>query len=221
MAKSILTREQREFLLYFAKSKHAAGMFYLSGGTCLSEYYLHHRLSEDLDFFCESEFEPTDVTTWIAGSKSRLGFESFEFQQSFNRNLYFLAYTDGYTLKIEFTYYPFEQIEKPKKREGILIDSMSDIAANKLFTIYQKPRGRDYFDLFMILNEQPHTILDLRIMSQTKFDSSIDLLQLATRLSEVTQHLDDPILINGTYDREKVQQFFMAESTKLKKSILR
>jgi predicted nucleotidyltransferase component of viral defense system len=195
-------------------------MFYLSGGTCLSEYYLQHRLSEDLDFFCESEFESTDVTTWIAGSKLHLGFNSFEYQQSFNRNLYFLSYIDGYTLKVEFTYYPFRQIEKPKKREGILIDSMVDIAANKLFTMYQKPRGRDYFDLFMILNMQPRAILDLRILSQTKFDSSIDLLQLATRMSEVSNHLDDPILANGDHDRKRVMQFFMKESTKLKKSIL-
>ncbi|MDR1696214.1 MAG: nucleotidyl transferase AbiEii/AbiGii toxin family protein [Endomicrobium sp.] len=27
------------------------GSFYFSGGTALSEYYLRHRYSEDLDFF--------------------------------------------------------------------------------------------------------------------------------------------------------------------------
>jgi len=27
----------------------------LSGGTALSEFYLHHRFSEDLDFFSEKE----------------------------------------------------------------------------------------------------------------------------------------------------------------------
>ncbi|MEW5692252.1 MAG: nucleotidyl transferase AbiEii/AbiGii toxin family protein [Candidatus Hydrogenedentota bacterium] len=29
--------------------------FYLTGGTALSEFYLKHRISEDLDFFCENE----------------------------------------------------------------------------------------------------------------------------------------------------------------------
>jgi predicted nucleotidyltransferase component of viral defense system len=31
--------------------------FYLTGGTALAAYYLRHRLSEDLDFFAEKEFE--------------------------------------------------------------------------------------------------------------------------------------------------------------------
>jgi len=220
MAKTILTKQQSNFLKYFAKYETIANKFYLSGGTCLSEYYLHHRLSEDLDFFCEQEFELTDVTAWVASSKTSLGFKSFEYQQSFNRNLFFLAYVGGYVLKVEFTYYPFRQIDTQTKIKGIQVDSMLDIAANKLFTIYQKPRGRDYFDLYMILKHLPQSILKLRIMSQTKFDSSIDLLQLATRLSEVNRHVDDPILVKGTYDQAEVSQFFTMESMKLKQSIL-
>jgi len=35
--------------------------FYLTGGTALSRYYLNHRYSEDLDFFCRDKevFEPS------------------------------------------------------------------------------------------------------------------------------------------------------------------
>lgn len=221
MATSILTEPQSNFLRLFATRKDIVSRFYFTGGTCLSEYYLHHRLSEDLDFFSSDEFDSIDITNWIGSIRTKLGFASFEYQQSFNRNLYFLSYTSQDVLKVEFTYYPFSQILKPKKKEGIYIDSILDIAVNKFFTVYQRPRGRDYFDLYMILLKYPHTTLDMRVFAQTKFDSTIDLLQLATRFHEVSEHLDDPILLNGSYDRQNVAEFFVRESLALKKSILK
>lgn len=221
MAKSILTEPQKSFLRIFAARKDIVNRFYLTGGTCLSEYYLRHRLSEDLDFFSTSEFEATDISNWIGSMRSKLGIASYEYQQSFNRNLFFLSFNSKDVLKVEFTYYPFLQINKPTKKGGICIDSILDIAINKFFTIYQKPRGRDYYDLYLILKKHPHTTLGMRILAQTKFDSTIDLLQLATRFHEVTVHLDDPILLDGGYDKRQVSEFFLQESLNLKKSILK
>ena len=34
--------------------------FYLSGGTCLSRFYYHHRYSEDLDFFFDGFLYPKE-----------------------------------------------------------------------------------------------------------------------------------------------------------------
>ena len=59
------TPEEIEFyekVLYPAQDKilNAIGevfgdAFYLTGGTALSRFYFHHRLSEDLDLFTETE----------------------------------------------------------------------------------------------------------------------------------------------------------------------
>ena len=49
---------------------------------------------------------------------------------------------------MEFTYFPFERIEKKEKIGNLYIDSLLDIAVNKVFTIYQKPRARDFIDLY-------------------------------------------------------------------------
>lgn len=46
----ILTPLQKRFLEIFATLPDQ-GQFYLAGGTALSEYYLGHRLSYDLDIF--------------------------------------------------------------------------------------------------------------------------------------------------------------------------
>ena len=35
--------------------------FFLKGGTALSVFYLHHRVSEDLDLFTTNDIELTDI----------------------------------------------------------------------------------------------------------------------------------------------------------------
>ena len=49
---SILSEQQKRLLELLGGEKIVANSFYFTGGTVLAEYYLHHRLSEDLDFFC-------------------------------------------------------------------------------------------------------------------------------------------------------------------------
>ena len=51
MGKSILTPKQFDFWELAKKDLWLTKNFFLGGGTALSEFYLHHRLSEDLDFF--------------------------------------------------------------------------------------------------------------------------------------------------------------------------
>jgi predicted nucleotidyltransferase component of viral defense system len=53
----LLTRDQKDLLLRFRDSP-LCRRFYLTGGTALAAFYLHHRLSEDLDFFSENVFSP-------------------------------------------------------------------------------------------------------------------------------------------------------------------
>lgn len=51
MRNKILTENQIAFLEQIKKSEFLAKNFYLTGGTALAAFYLHHRYSEDLDFF--------------------------------------------------------------------------------------------------------------------------------------------------------------------------
>ncbi len=215
---SILT-EQQQLALKLIADTNLANHFYFGGGTVLSQYYLQHRYSEDLDFFSQEEFDPQDITISVKSLQKKLGFESFDFQNSFNRNLYFLRFKDDHVLKLEFTYYPFEQVEQPKRIDGLMIDSVIDIATNKLFTIAQKPRGRDYFDLYTIIQKYGFKIEDLRMKAKLKFDWHVDPLQLASRLFEVDAHLDDPIII-GKFNKRGVIDFFHKEAEKLKGEIL-
>lgn len=215
----ILTPRQ-ELALSLISKTNLAKNFYFSGGTALSHYYLQHRFSEDLDFFSEQEFDPISVTTIIKSLKEKLGFIEFDYQNSFNRNLYFLHFDDGYILKVEFTYYPFKQVEKSKIIDNLFVDSSLDIAVNKLFTIVQKARGRDYYDLYFLIKKYGYEIAELRMMAKQKFDWHIDALHLATKLFETKKYLDDPIL-NTDIQILDIDNFFEKESLKLKDQILK
>ncbi|PIV01712.1 hypothetical protein COS55_01130, partial [Candidatus Shapirobacteria bacterium CG03_land_8_20_14_0_80_40_19] len=54
MEQTILNPFQKKTLDFFKKTS-LSKKFYLSGGTALAEVYLHHRYSEDLDFFTAEE----------------------------------------------------------------------------------------------------------------------------------------------------------------------
>lgn len=214
----ILTPQQ-ELALEAISQSNLAKQFYFSGGTALSHFYLQHRLSEDLDFFRLEEFSSQSVYVEIKALKKKLGYLAIDFQKSFNRNLFFLEFSGNYTLKLEFTYFPFTQIEKPQVRDGLQVDSPVDIAANKLFTIAQKARGRDYYDLYFLVKKYQYSIEKLRMLAKQKFDWHIDPLLLASKLFEVDKYLDDPILL-AEFDRQKLSDFFQQEAQSMRTKIL-
>lgn len=133
--------------------------------------------------------------------------------------MYFLQFNAQKILKLEFTYYPFVQIESPIKRNGLLVDSVIDIATNKLFTIVQNPRGRDYYDLYSIIQTYHYPMEKLRKLAKLKFDWDVDVLQLGTQFNTVAQYVDDPILTNND-NRSRMIDFFKKEAIQLKSRIL-
>jgi len=218
MAATLLTDHQLSLLRQVGAAKSLSDRFYLTGGTALAGFYLHHRYSEDLDFFSEEAFELLPLNTFFKDAKQDLGIIKIDFQQSFNRNLFFLHLGDG-VLKTEFTYFPFPRIEQGITRNGVKVDSLTDIAVNKLFTIYQQARARDYIDLFFICQNKAYAIKDLIVLAKEKFDYHIDHIQLGSQFIKATEVKDYPHLITKV-EPATWQNFFLAEAKKLKSDIL-
>lgn len=212
---SILSDNQKKLLGLLSEEKSICEHFYLTGGTALAEFYLHHRLSEDLDFFSEQEFDPQSISVILKKIQAVAGIKKIEYQQSFNRNLFFL-YTDTEIIKTEFTYFPFTRIEQKKIFGRLFIDSLVDIATNKIFTIYQKPRSRDFIDLYLILKNNPVLTLDSLIAkAQIKFDNYIDPVQLGAQYMKVKELKDYPIMLEKI-DEKLWQDFFINEARELR-----
>ena len=217
---SILSKNQRNILTIISGDKLICDNFYLTGGIALAEFYLYHRLSEDLDFFSEYEFELQSVSVFFEKIKIEGKIKKVEFQQSFNRNLFFLDLTDGDKIKTEFTFFPFVRIEKKEKMGNLYIDSILDIAVNKVFTVYQKPRSRDFIDLYFILQHSKKLSLDdLVKKAQAKFDNYFDPIQLGAQYMKVKDLRDFPKMLSNIKN-EVWQDFFINEAKKLSGKII-
>ena len=132
--------------------------------------------------------------------------------------MFFLHLPSG-VLKTEFTYFPFLRIEKGRPQYGVEVDSPLDIAVNKLFTIYQRTKARDYIDLYYLCQKQGFSVADLVGKARIKFDTTIDPLQLGTQFVKVGEALDLPrMLIDLAPDLW--QKFFIEEAKKLKPIII-
>ncbi len=214
---TILTDIQLLFLKLFSQQDFSQ-RFYLSGGTALAAFYIPYRFSEDLDFFSEEEVQTEGIIAFLHSIKDKIKFTIFDFNTSFNRNLFFLKFPKD-QLKLEFTYYPFKQINTPKTEYGIKIDSIEDIAVNKLFTFYQNPRSRDFMDLYMIIKKYSFTVENLIKKAKIKFDWHVDPLKLGTQFLLVKELKDYPRLIEAL-DKKKWQDFFKEEAKKLEKEII-
>jgi predicted nucleotidyltransferase component of viral defense system len=218
MAKTILTENQTNLLFAISGDKEICRCFYLTGGTALAEFYLHHRLSEDLDFFSEDEFDVQAINVFFKKNKIKLGFKKIDYQQSFNRNLFFIHF-DADIVKTEFTYFPFVEIQQKTEIGNLRIDGALDIAVNKIFTIYQNPRARDFIDLYCLHNEFGFQITDLAKKARIKFDVPIDYLQLGSNFLLAAEVKDYPVM-KIKINRKDWQNYFINEAKKLKTDII-
>lgn len=216
--KTILSKNQIKILQAISSDKLFCENFYLTGGTALAEFYLQHRLSEDLDFFSEKEFDMQAVLVFFKKNQKSLEIKKIDYQQSFNRNLFFL-YSDNEIIKTEFTYFPFPRIETTIKKNGMAIDSVLDIAVNKVFTIYQKVRARDFIDLYFIIKKYKFNLEDLIKKAKVKFDWHIDFLQLGSQFFKAQEVKDFPKM-KIKENRKDWQKFFINEAKALKGKIL-
>ena len=216
--KEILSKNQTAILNKIRANDFLTGNFYLTGGTALAAFYLGHRYSEDLDFFSEKEFDILNLDIFFKQIKKELEIKKVDFQQSYNRNLFFLHF-DSEVVKTEFTFFPFSPLEKPLKEMGLNIDSILDIATNKLFAIYQRTKARDYIDLYLICREKNYTLDDLKKKARLKFDWHIDPIQLGSQFGKVEEAEDYPNMITPIENSEW-QNFFVEEVKKLKSEIL-
>lgn len=217
MGKTILTKIQRRVLDILG---HAKGFerFYFTGGTALAEYYLRHRLSEDLDFFSEEEIDGVWLAMIAKKIKKAVGTKEVDIQQSFNRNLVYFRFGRE-VLKTEFTYFPFTQIKKPKTIKGIRLDSLLDIAVNKFFATYQKPSARHFIDLYLILRGGRVRWEELPKLARIKFDTAIDPLQLGSQLMMAADIADLPRMIQKLQEDEW-RKYFLVQAKKLKAKVL-
>lgn len=218
--KTILTPFQQKFLDILATNNYITRHFYFTGGTVLSEFYLHHRLSEDFDLFSENEVSLTPISSFLKKYSGELGINKITHRPFMGLHSFILFFGSSQKFKIDFNYYPYPRINVGKKYKNLNVDSLYDIAANKVHTLFMNPRTRDYIDLFFILKAADFTWEKLILDAKAKFDWHIDPLLFGSQLKKVTQHIDYPRLL-VPFDKQAMEEFFIRKAKDLEKDIFR
>ena len=210
---SIITAKQKLVLKELGKSGYFRDNFYFTGGTALSYYYLQHRCSDDLDFFSLEKFENEVVFALMSDLSRKL---KFKFDSKFNEVVYIfnLKFPDGEELKIDFGYYPYKFIEDGGRDEmGIKVDSLRDIATNKLLTVSQRNDVKDFVDLYFLMQEK-YTIWDLIYGVEAKFGMEQDTVLLGEYLLKVEDFEFLPRMVKPLKLAE-LKDFFRNQAKKL------
>jgi len=221
MGKTILTPKQFDFLELAAKDKQITKRFYLTGGTALSEFYLKHRYSVDLDFFSEEEVPSNLVESFLQKNSPKIGVKKIIKQRILGLFTYKLLYRDGDILKIDFNYYPFPKVEKGKKFGDLEISSIYDMAVNKVHTIAMRTNARDFIDLYFIFKEMEYKSFEkIRLDSKAKFDWPLEAKNLISQFLKVRDLGDFPRMLKP-FNQKEMEDFFLGLAKSLGKEIFK
>lgn len=214
MGQAILTSWQ-ETVLKLVSEKRELADFYLSGGTALAGFYLQHRFSDDLDFFSFELADPILVEQTANELGAALGART-RYEKLHDRRIFFFE-ANGKELKVEFSRYPFRQLEPVEIMEGVRIDSLRDIAANKLAALLDRFDPKDFVDLYFLL--QNMTLETIWQDAQKKFSLSISPLFLGSELSKVKRIEALPRMVKPV-TTEELRTFFTSQAKHLLPNVL-
>lgn len=223
LGKTILTSQQFNFLECIRNEKQITKRFYLTGGTALAEFYLKHRLSEDIDLFSEEqEVDQKQVEAFLRKISPQLKVVKIKKSQFLGLVSYKLVFKERQELKVDFNFYPFPRIAKGKKYQNLEIDSIYDIAANKVHTLFMKPRARDYIDLYFILTKFRYNLSKLILDAKAKFDWHIDPVTLSSQFLKVKgfPKSEFPKMLIS-FDQKAMEDFFLNLAKSLEKEIFK
>lgn len=192
----------------FSKFTPLRRKFYLTGGTALSAFYLHHRWSEDLDFFSENELEDKLINRFMA-KISLLTNLKHRFTKVEETRIFEFEKSGKLLIKIDFAQFPYKRLKPGKVYKRVSIDSLLDIATNKLLILNQRTEIKDFVDLFFLLKK--FTLWDLIYAVEKKFNRETDVLLLGAEFLKVREFDYLPKMITPL-NLAELQKFFVKKA---------
>lgn len=142
-------------------SQDEIGMFSLAGGTALA-LQVGHRISVDLDFFTQNEFDANDLFECLRGCYNVTGCS-----QSVNSLSLFIK-MEGEDIKVDFIRHHYPLLQPIRMIAKVRLFSLEDIAAMKLNAIANRGAKKDFFDIQALLNQ--FSLQDLLGFFEAKYE---------------------------------------------------
>ena len=166
MVNKWLTPLQADFLTrFFATS--VGPSFFLTGGTALSAFHLHHRLSVDLDLFTLDDLALRETDALVPQLAADLGCRIGRARRTEHFSQFLLEPEGGEPLTIDLVRDFGPQYGEHLKVGHTIVDSVENIGANKLTAILGRTEPKDFVDLYFILHAG-YDFDDLLVKAQGK-----------------------------------------------------
>jgi predicted nucleotidyltransferase component of viral defense system len=204
----LLTPYQQQLLKSIGSSP-IRDQFYLTGGTALSAFYLHHRYSEDLDLFTADPLAVTRVAPVLQDIAKDLNA-----QVSFTRTLgsfleCFFEGDSGERVKIDFAQDSPYRLQPTllDTEYDVYVDNATDIACNKLSALFDRAEPKDFVDVFFVCQELM-PFAELEELTRQKH-VGIDDYWLSVAMQRISQVGILPRMIKPL-DLDELQAFFLS-----------
>lgn len=198
--KSSLTPLQQDLLAaFFAREQR----FFLTGGGALAGYYFGHRTTEDIDLFTPPGPDLEEAAR-ILREAARTAGATLEPQRTFPDFRRLLARRGDETCVVDLVVDRAPMIEPEKTlRDGVRVDSLREIAANKLCAVVGRAEIKDLVDLRVLLEHG--TDLGEAVRDAERKDAGVDPATLAWVLSQVK--IGPGALLPGSADPQDMERF--------------
>ncbi len=202
----VLDKDLQDAIEIFFQERDWKGL-YLTGGTCLAEFYFGHRLSVDMDLFTQ------DQELFSAARRTLLREDLFPCGHlQATRTLpdfleLNLARAGKDPIKIDVVLDIPVQLGEKVRCGSVWLDSLPDLVANKLGCVIQRSEVKDYLDLFYLLPAIDLALPQLIELGQKK-DQGLDPLVLAHQMQFIQKIPAAPPYFLANVPWKQVQGFF-------------
>ena len=189
----IISSLQKTILQNFGAVKDSEE-FYLTGGTALSQFYLKHRRSEDLDFFTAI---PDIILPFSFSLEQHLKSQGLSVRRQRGLNSFVeLQAGRGKELTIihlaQDAAFRFEPAKQFPEYPQVRIDNLVDIASNKLLALFGRAALRDFIDVYFLVNKHGFSPDQLVELARKK-DPGFDLYWLGVAFERIRQFNQDSV----------------------------
>lgn len=204
---NVIPKEIKTLIQDFFRLRDWKGL-YLTGGTCLAEYYFGHRLSVDIDLFTHDKtlFEEArpyfkDPSSFSHGALTEIRTTPYICQYQYQ------PHSNYPSIKVDLVLDMVPRIGDALLIEDVWVNNLEDILSSKLGCLISRNETKDYLDLFYLMPASHLTIQELIEIGLVK-EGGLDPLIIAQQISFILKSQPPPKDFLGKTDWKELQLFF-------------
>jgi len=220
----VINKVQKEILSQFGDIPDSKE-FYLTGGTALSFFYLRHRKSNDLDFFTNNPELTLPFSYNLEENLKKINCLT-QRQRGLHSFVELVATKDKESTVIHLAQdapYRIESLKQFPEYPNLNVDSLIDIAANKLLALFGRATLRDFIDIYFLIKKRHFAAEDLTANAKQK-DPGFDLYWLGVALERINTFKEDSpemLLLCEKVDFKEMLSFFNHWREKITKELIK